>query len=197
MFPGFRWNSGVNKILLTFDDGPVPGNTEKILKKLEEHRIKGLFFCVGNNIRNNPSLAAEIIKEGHLIGNHTYNHTKLTSVDFDAKIEIDGFNRIAGDKLGIEVKYFRPPHGRFNLYTGRVLRERNLTNVMWSLLTYDFKGDLVKVKHSVSWCLEPDSIIVLHDNLKSKEIITDSIDYIVNEAASKGYEFGEPAECLS
>jgi len=94
-------------------------------------------------------------------------------------------NRFAA-KFGVEVKYFRPPHGRFNLYTNKILKERGMVNVMWSLLTYDFKGDISKVKMSVSWCIQNNSIIVLHDNLKSEKIISESIDYIAREAAGKG-----------
>jgi peptidoglycan-N-acetylglucosamine deacetylase len=197
LFPAFRWESRVEKILLTFDDGPVPGLTEKILKNLEENNIKGLFFCVGSNVRKYPTLVKEIIDEGHTIGNHTYNHTKLTSPDFNPIVEIDGLNRFVYDKFGIEIKYFRPPHGRFNLYTNKILKERNMINVMWSLLTYDFKGDLSRVKMSVSWCLHNNSIIVLHDNLKSGDIISESIDYIARETAAKGFSFGEPVECLN
>ncbi len=197
IFPSFRWESQVEKILLTFDDGPVPGLTEKILKKLEEYNIKGLFFCVGSNVRKYPSLVQEIINEGHTIGNHTYNHTNLTSPDFNPIVEIDGLNRFVYDKFGFEIRYFRPPHGRFNLYTNKILKERNMVNVMWSLLTYDFKGDLSKVKMSVSWCLHNNSIIVLHDNLKSGNILSESIDYITREVERKGFSFGEPVECLN
>ena len=196
MFPSFRWESRIGKILLTFDDGPVPGLTEIILKKLGDNNIKGLFFCVGSNIRKYPTLVQEIINEGHTLGNHTYNHSNLTSPDFNPIVEIDGFNRLVNDKYGIEVKYFRPPHGRFNLYTNKILKERDMINVMWSLLTYDFRGDLSKVKMSVSWCLHNNSIIVLHDNVKSGNILPESIDYIVREAAGKGFLFGDPLECL-
>ena len=197
MFPSFRWESKVKKILLTFDDGPVPGLTELILRKLSDNNIKGLFFCVGSNIKKYPSLIEDIIKEGHCLGNHTYNHTNLTSPDFNPIVEIDGINRYIYDKYGIEIKYFRPPHGRFNLYTNKILKERNMVNVMWSLLSYDFTGDLSKVKMSVSWCLQNNSIVVLHDNIKSGNIISDSIDYIVREAEIKGLSFGEPVECLN
>ena len=196
IFPEFRWESRVDKILLTFDDGPVSGNTEKILRKLNDFRIKAVFFCVGNNILKNSSLASEILNEGHIIGNHTFNHVKLTLPGFDNYNEIDRFNELAKDKLGIEVQYFRPPHGRFTPSTGKLLKKRNLTNVMWSLLTYDFKGNSSLVKKSVVKYLKNNSIIVLHDSLKSRDIILDSINFIVDEISGKGFIFGEPAECL-
>jgi peptidoglycan-N-acetylglucosamine deacetylase len=196
VFPEFCWKSKTDKILLTFDDGPVYGNTEKILEVLNDYKIRSLFFCVGNNLFRNPSLAAEILKEGHIIGNHTYNHSKITNSDFDEHAEIDQFNELAEDKLGVKIKYFRPPHGRFNLMTGKLLRKKNLTNVMWSLLTYDFKGNSSLVKYSVINYLEKNSIIVLHDNVKSQDIILDSIKFIANEALGRGFRFGEPEECL-
>lgn len=196
VFPEFRWESRVDKILLTFDDGPVPGNTDNILRKLNEYKIKAIFFCVGNNIMKNLSLTTEILKEGHIIGNHTFNHSKVTSPEFDEYSEIDSFNEFVKENLGIEIKYFRPPHGRFNLSTGQLLKKRNLTNVMWSLLTYDFKGNSSLVKYSVINYLKKDSIIVLHDSLKSRDIILDSITFIADEVSGKGFRFGEPVECL-
>ena len=196
VFPGFQWESKVDKILLTFDDGPVFGITDHILRKLNDFKIKSVFFCVGNNILKSTSLASEILKEGHIIGNHTFNHSKLTMPSFDNYAEIDRFNELAKDKLGYEVKYFRPPHGRFNLSTGKLLKNKKLTNVMWSLLTYDFKGNSSLVKYSVVKYLKKNSIIVLHDSLKSRDIILDSISFIADEVSGKGFRFGEPAECL-
>jgi peptidoglycan/xylan/chitin deacetylase (PgdA/CDA1 family) len=196
IFPDFQWESKVGKILLTFDDGPVSGNTDHILRKLNDFKIKAVFFCVGNNILKNSSLASEILNEGHIIGNHTFNHSKLTSPGFDDYVEIDRFSELAKDKLGYEVKYFRPPHGRFNLFTRNLLKNKKLTNVMWSLLTYDFKGNSSLVKYSVVRYLKKNSIIVLHDSLRSKDIILDSISFIADEVSGKGFRFGEPAECL-
>jgi peptidoglycan/xylan/chitin deacetylase (PgdA/CDA1 family) len=196
VFHDFQWESKVDKILLTFDDGPVCGNTEIILKKLNDFKIRAVFFCVGNNILKNFSLASEILNEGHIIGNHTFNHSKLNIPGFDDFAEIDRFNEFAKDKLGYAIKYFRPPHGRFNLSTGKLLKHKKLTNIMWSLLTYDFKGDFSLVKYSVVKYLKKNSIIVLHDSFKSKDIILDSISFIADEVSEKGFRFGEPVECL-
>ena len=196
IFPDFLWESKIDKVLLTFDDGPVSGNTDIILRKLNDFKIKAVFFCVGNNILKNLSLAAEILKEGHMIGNHTFNHSKLTLPGFDDYAEIDRFNELIKDKLGYEVKYFRPPHGRFNLSTGKLLKRKKLTNVMWSLLTYDFKNNSSNVKYSIARYMKMNSIIVLHDSLKSRDIILDSISFIAAETSAKGFRFGEPAECL-
>ena len=76
------------------------------------------------------------------------------------------------------------------------MKEMKLKNVMWSLLTYDFRNDLNVVKFAVNNYLEKNSIVVLHDSLKSKDIIAESIDYIVEESSRRGFQIGAPSECL-
>ncbi|GMU97133.1 hypothetical protein [Ignavibacterium album] len=98
--------------------------------------------------------------------------------------------------FGYQVKYFRPPHGRFQLVTNRLLKKNNLKNVMWSLLTYDYKNNFELVKFAVTNFLKKDSIVVLHDSNKSKQIIKDAISVIIEEADKKNFTFGEPSECL-
>ncbi len=197
IFNEFYWNTTNNKILFTFDDGPVPDTTEIVLSELSKHQIKAIFFCVGDNIRKYPELAKTILSEGHSIGNHTYNHKILQTLSYEEKIyQIISFNKLLQDEFGYQVNYFRPPHGRFQLTTNRLLKQNNLKNVMWSLLTYDYKNNFELVKFAVTNFLEKDSIVVLHDSIKSKNIIRDSISFIVDEAAKKNYKIGAPFECL-
>lgn len=197
IFNQFYWNTTNNKILLTFDDGPIPESTEIILSELSKQKIKALFFCVGDNIRKHPSLTKEILAEGHTIGNHTFNHKILKTLSYEDKIQqIQSFNHLVKEEFNYEVKYFRPPHGKFQLSTNNLLTQFNLQNVMWSLLTYDYKNNFELVKFAVTNFLNKNSIVVLHDSLKSREIIRDSISFIADEAANKNFSFGEPSECL-
>jgi peptidoglycan/xylan/chitin deacetylase (PgdA/CDA1 family) len=175
----------------------MPESTEIILSELSKHKIKALFFCVGDNIHKHPSLAKEILAEGHTIGNHTFNHKILKPLSYEDKIQqIQSFNQLMKEEFNYEVKYFRPPHGKFQLSTNNLLAQFNLQNVMWSLLTYDYKNNFELVKFAVTNFLNKNSIVVLHDSLKSREIIKDSISFIADEAAKKNYSFGEPSECL-
>jgi peptidoglycan/xylan/chitin deacetylase (PgdA/CDA1 family) len=196
-FGSFIWNSLNGKILLTFDDGPTAEGTETILRALKGNNIKAAFFCVGNNVRKYPELADRIINEGHLIGNHTLNHRRLTQLSYTESInEINSFTLLLEQQHKYDVKYFRPPHGRFRINTPSLVKKCGLTNVMWSLLTYDFKGDTKKVKLAVDKYIQKDSIIVLHDSVKSAKIIEDSINIVLETSNKKGYEIGEPEECL-
>lgn len=197
IFNEFFWNTANNKILLTFDDGPIPESTEIILDILSRHGTKALFFCVGDNVKKYPELTNRIISEGHTIGNHTYNHKILKTLSKEEKLtQIKSFNELLLNEFNYQVKYFRPPHGRFELGTNSLLKELHLKNVMWSLLTYDYKNNFDLVKFAVTNFLKKDSIIVLHDSIKSKAIIRDSIKFIIDYASDKNFSFGEPSECL-
>lgn len=197
LFNGFSWNTKNQKLLLTFDDGPNAGTTEMILKQLDNMKIKAMFFCVGENVKRFPQLAKEIIVGGHTIGNHTFNHKVLKTISYDERVEqITSFNNLLKNSFDYDVKYFRPPHGKFQLSTRSMLDELSLKNVMWSLLTYDYKNSIDVVKFAVREYLKKDSIIVLHDSEKSKQVIRDSISVIADEADKRGFVFGDAEECL-
>lgn len=197
IFSSFHWNSKTDKVLLTFDDGPNPDTTQIILKELEKNSIKSIFFCVGENLEKYPNLAKEIISQGHELGNHTFKHQKITQLSkVEIQQSIEKVQNISSNVLDYKMRYFRPPHGRFSLSTNNILKKFELENVMWSLLTYDYKNDLNIVKFALTNYLKQDSIIVLHDNNKSKDIIVDSIKLVVEETQKRNYQFGTPTECL-
>lgn len=198
IFKGFAWHSTIEKILLTFDDGPNPATTEKILGVLNEEHIRGLFFCVGNNVKRYPELTKITVNAGHTLGNHTFNHrviTKLTTDDF--RTEILTTNQVIEETTGVKPKYFRPPHGRFNFNLSSRLSEFHLKNVMWTLLPYDYKNDAKVVKFAIKNYLARNSIVVLHDSDKSAALICDTIKYLAEEVRIKNFQFGTPEECLN
>jgi len=197
LFPEFKWNTSNNKILLTFDDGPLPGNTEKILKYLSGEKIKSIFFCVGNNLEENISLAKEILSEGHLLGNHMPQHQIITGMKTSEIIgNVKKVNETTIEKLNYEIKYFRPPHGKFDLRTSKILKEFGMINVMWSLITWDFRNDVKLVKSATGRFLKQDSIVVFHDSIKSSGIILESLDFLLETAEKHNYKIGVPEECL-
>lgn len=193
----FHWNTRNNKILLTFDDGPTEAATMKILSILRANHLKSVFFCVGNNIKNQQALAERLLSDGHAIANHTMNHKLLTKMSREESItEIGTFNDLMIEKFQYNVKYFRPAHGRFNLKTKGILKELNLECVMWDLLTYDYENNIEKVKYAIDNYLKENSIIVFHDSIKCSDIIEDALNYTIEQAVKRGFKFGEPEDCL-
>jgi peptidoglycan-N-acetylglucosamine deacetylase len=197
LFNNFIWKTSNNKILLTFDDGPTEAATLKILSILRVNQIKAVFFCVGNNIKQQPELVVKLLKDGHSIANHTMSHRLLTQMNVEESIqEINSFNDLMKEKFDYTVKYFRPPHGRFNLRINSILNSLNMKCVMWSLLTYDYENEIEKVKYTIDKYLKANSIIVFHDSAKCFDIIEQALNYTIGQADKKGFKFGEPEDCL-
>lgn len=198
LFKETVWESKSNKILLTFDDSPTEGVTERILEKLSQTNLKVVFFCSGEKSEREPDLVNQIIKAGHTIGNHGYNHKSLLfSGKPELTEEIKKVNKIFKNSHDIDIRYFRPPYGRFTFSLETVLKNENMINILWSLLTLDYKNNLNLVKFTVGKYLNSNSIVVLHDNIKTNKIINQVIDMILAEAEKRGFEIGEPKECLS
>jgi peptidoglycan/xylan/chitin deacetylase (PgdA/CDA1 family) len=193
----FYWSTRNNKILLTFDDGPTEAATPKILSILRANHLKAVFFCVGNNIKNQQALAQRILSDGHTIANHTMNHKLLTKMSREVSIvELSTFNELMKDKFNYKVKYFRPAHGRFNFKTNGILKELNLKCVMWNLLTYDYENNIEKVKYAIDSYLNENSILVFHDSIKCSGIIEEALNYTIKQADKMDFKFGEPEDCL-
>ncbi len=191
------WETKNNKILLTFDDGVNPVTTPKVLKILDELNLNALFFLVGENVAKYPTLVEEVLSGGHEIGNHTFNHKVLTKLSPDEiKAQVKKTNAAISELTNREVKFFRPPKGRLNFKVEKIITDFGMQNVMWNLLTYDYKNDLNIVKFALRNFLNRNSIVVLHDNVKNKEIIEDSIRFAFEFAAENKFFFGEPIECL-
>jgi len=197
LFSKFIWKTSNNKILLTFDDGPTEEATLRILNILRTNHLKAVFFCVGNNIEKHPSLVQKILEDGHTIANHTMSHKLLTKLNREESIrEISAFNDLMKEEFNYDVKYFRPPYGRFNLKTNGILKELNMKCIMWNLLTYDYESNIEKVKYAIDNHLNGNSIIVFHDSIKGSDIILEALNYTIEQADKRGFKFGEPEDCL-
>ncbi len=197
IFSEYLWYSGKEQVVLTIDDSPNPGTTEIILPLLEKAKIKAAFMCVGNNIKRYPTLAKEIDDAGHTIGNHTFNHAIISRVGKKRRLdEIRACKEVIEEITGQPNYLFRPPHGRFSLNLNKELSAMGMKNLMWSLLTFDYKNDINIVKFAVANFIKKNSVIVIHDSVKSSGIIADAIKYIIDVVNDREFEFGDPKECL-
>lgn len=186
-YPDALWRVKTNKkaLYLTFDDGPTPGITEKILRLLTQFDAKATFFCLGSNAENNIDLFDAIKKSGHSIGNHSYAHpkgrkTKNTNYFYD----IDKSNKIIGSNL------FRPPYGSLKLNQYKYLK-KYYKIVFWDIMAYDFhpKVDADKCFQITKRFAKPGSIIVFHDNEKASETMLPALEKTLEYFSSEGFVF--------
>lgn len=99
------------ELILTFDDGPMPGKTEEILDVLDRFHVKASFMMVGQMARNHPEIARDVIRRGHSIGSHTFSHKNLAALNFEsAMAEIDKGEHAVSDAVDAPVGFFRFPY---------------------------------------------------------------------------------------
>lgn len=161
-------------VYLTFDDGPTPEVTPYVLDLLDTYNAKATFFCIGKNIQAHPEIFKDIIKRGHSIGNHTFNHLNASKADQDTYLkEVEQtelvIRKLRGHRDIQEPKLFRPPYGRMNTALSKALLKEEYRIVMWSLLSADFDPDLDTKRslRNLKAYSKEGSIIVFHDSMKA------------------------------
>lgn len=178
--------SVAKKVYLTFDDGPIPEVTPRLLDLLDSYGVKGTFFMVGDNVRKYPDLYEEVRNRGHVCGNHTMHHLQGLRESTDRYVrDVDMAAQLIDSRL------FRPPHGWLKSSQARSLKERYRL-VMYDVVTRDYSKrvtarDVVK---NVRKYTRPGSIVVFHDSLKSLPRLFDSLPESIEWLAGEGYEFG-------
>ena len=127
------------ELALTYDDGPNPAWTPQLLDLLAEHGVRATFFMVGGFVKAETDLARRVFEAGHLIGNHTWSHPKLSAVS-DAKVleELTRTNDILSEITGKPPVFFRPPFGARRPYVLKLARQLGLVPVTWNAMTSDW-----------------------------------------------------------
>lgn len=158
---GGRVDNARPMIALTFDDGPAK-YTETILACLEKYEARATFFVQGKSVPRYSDAIKHAARIGCEIGNHTWDHAKLTSVSSDeVKAEISKTNNAVYEITGVYPTLFRPPYGSYN---GAVLTAANMPAVMWSLDTLDWKTrNTEKTVLSIKNSAKDGSIVLMHD----------------------------------
>lgn len=128
-------------LALTFDDGPNPAVTPKLLDLLDRYQAKATFFVIGRFVRECPALTREVASRGHLIGNHTQTHPNLFWRGPQAiQKELHACQEAIFDATGKRAEFFRPPYGFRNPWVVARARECGMQTVMWTLIPKDWKA---------------------------------------------------------
>ena len=173
------------KVALTFDDGPSSKYTPLLLEGLKERGVHATFFLMGKNIEGKEALVKQMQEEGHLIGNHTYNHVQLDKISKEAaKEEIEATNQEIFEITGVYPAWLRPPYGEWrknlDFYVG-------MFPVLWDVDTLDWKSKNVdSIMRIVKNEVEDGAVILMHDAYQSS---VDAALQIVDLLMEEGYEF--------
>ena len=180
------WQKIINHefyIVLTFDDGPYLGYTEKILDILNRHNVVASFFVTGQNVKKYPTLVYKIYKEGHTIGLHGYNHIDYTKLSKkQILVELNKAKQTIENIIGKDkIKYFRPPAGKWNHLVKQCCDELGLELVLWTVYPLDYGEknpkkifDRIKNKKFSQY-----EILLLHNGVPATiEVLEDLIKYI-------------------
>lgn len=142
-----RTNSS-RKLAITFDDGPNPAITPKLLDLLERCKAKATFFLIGKYVRECPELVMETVARGHIVGNHTELHPNLLWLNpTQVRIELRLCHDAIFNAVGAPPKWFRPPFGMRNPWVIPAARELGYQTAMWTLIPGDWR------EKSVDWLI--------------------------------------------
>ena len=154
------------EVSITFDDGPVPGKTEQILRILSDHSVSAAFFCIGKNVRDNPSLTMEIYNAGHLLGNHSFYHRPTFDLQTTSSIEreLTLTDQAIEQAVGVLPRFFRPPYGVTNPMVARAVKRRRYETIGWSVRSFDtIIRNPSRLLKRLTKSLSGGDIILLHD----------------------------------
>ncbi|MBR1426809.1 MAG: polysaccharide deacetylase family protein [Paludibacteraceae bacterium] len=188
LYTGVTWRKSPSSkvVYLTFDDGPIPEVTPQLLDILRDKNVHATFFMVGENAARYPDLLARVRREGHAVGNHTFNHLKGTRTDTLSYIA----NVVRADEV-LHTMLFRPPYGRMTCAQKKTLLEQGYRIYLWDVLTHDYnpRYSAEQLLQIVQRYTRNGSIINFHDSLKSGDRMLAAIPQVIDYLLAEGYAF--------
>lgn len=194
LFPNYTWRVETKEpiVYLTFDDGPTPFVTPWVLELLKKFEAKATFFCIGSNLEEHPKIAENILKEGHLLCNHTLHHEKGWNTKNSHYLKsVQETETIINSIKPIHRKLFRPPYGRIKSSQAKALKSMGYEIVMWDVLSRDY-AKYISTQECVQNVLnytKSGSIVVFHDSKKAFPIMEKALPEILISLKNKGYRF--------
>ena len=178
------------KIAITFDDGPHPYLTDRILEILDRYEIKATFFMVGVNVLNYPDVARNVLAAGHEVGNHTFSHSHIAKLNQNEVMKEVGLCEDALEELcEYRPHLFRPPEGAVNMYVEHCTEDQDYTLILWSLDTRDWEHkNTEQIVQSVLSNISPGDIILMHDYIGRQSHTPEALEILLPRLMELGYE---------
>nr|WP_174783583.1 polysaccharide deacetylase family protein [Dolichospermum sp. UHCC 0259] len=184
-------------IALTFDDGPWPSSTAKVLDILKKNNIKGTFFVVGQNVKNYPDLTKRVVTDGHIIANHTWHHWYHHMNAQAAAYEVANTTDIIYQTTGVKTSLFRPPGGIMSNGVAAYAKSNKYAVIMWSSDSMDYaRPSVPKLINNIFREAKPGGIVLMHDGGGDRSHTVKALPEIISRFRKQGYEFVTVPELL-
>jgi peptidoglycan-N-acetylglucosamine deacetylase len=195
---------GSRRLALTYDDGPNDPHTLRLLEVLAKHEVRATFFLIGRYVRQRPGIVREIVRAGHVVGNHTFSHPLLIfQSDSEIRRQLVECQAALQDAVGEDVKLFRPPFGGRRPAVPRTARNLGLQSIMWNVTGYDWNAPAAEViEKKVERQVRGGDVILLHDG-GHKEMGADrsqtviATERLVGRYKQEGFEFVTVPQMMS
>ena len=191
--------AGEKVIALTFDDGPWPETTEKVLAALKKENVKATFYMVGQPLKSFPELGKKVLADGHVIANHTLHHWYKQMSPLVAQREIEDTQQIIRDILKVETAYFRPPGGVLTNGLVAYAQKQGQSVNMWSVDSNDSHPKRPSPEAMLKTILAqatPGGIVLMHDGGGSHDNTAKAVPQIIIKLREQGYRFVTVPELL-
>lgn len=185
-------------IALTFDDGPHPKETNEVLDVLKKYNVKATFFVAGKHVNWYPKPIIRASKEGHEIGNHTFNHPDISNLSQQQlEEEIEKCEKIIKEVTGVKPTLFRPPYGSYNQKTlGEIASKYKYKIVLWTTVdARDWQNPKAyKIADTIIDNAKNGDIVLLHDYATNNTV--EALDILIPKMIEKGYKFVTVSEMI-
>ena len=184
------------RIALTFDDGPSHKYTAEILDILGEYDVKATFFVIGKNVEAHPDLLKRTVAEGHEIGNHTYSHPHLKTID-EARLseEVARSATLLREVAGIRTSLFRPPEGIITPAVAAAAEKGGYRTVLWSIDTLDWAlNPAHKIVLTIKREASDGDIVLFHDWVAGDSPTPAALRQIIPWLKAEGFTFVKVSE---
>jgi peptidoglycan/xylan/chitin deacetylase (PgdA/CDA1 family) len=186
-----RGGTAQPEVALTFDDGPHPAFTPRVLDILRRYGVRATFFCVGLNACAYPELVARAVDEGHGVGNHTWSHPYLPDLSRDEVLhQVDATGAALEKVIGTAPALVRPPYGSRTPDVLRWIAGRELTTVLWDVDAGDWAGPpAADITAKVTGATTAGSIVLMHDAGGDRSGTVEALPDILENLLGRGFRF--------
>jgi len=187
---------GSRQIALTYDDGPNDPHTLRLLEVLAKHSVHATFFLIGRYVQQRPEIVREIVRAGHVVGNHTFTHPLLIFKSAtEIRQQLSACRSALQDAIGNPSHLFRPPFGGRRPAVLRIARELGLDPVMWNVTGYDWSAPpAATIERKITNQIRGGDVVLLHDGGhkqmgadRSQTVI--ATDHLLTRYIAEQYEF--------